>query len=124
MLGLLGWIPVLGPVIDGILSIFTKHEDTVVEKYKVDGSVDTQIIQSSTQLTLAMANDIAFRLARDLVMFPGALWCGLFVEGKIMDRMYPEYVWTVSALDGPLEYLPYALFTYFFGVTAMHIWRR
>lgn len=124
MLSLLGWIPVIGPLIDGIVSIFGKFQDTKVAQYKVDGEVAVQTIQSSTAITLGFMNDIPIRIARDLVMFPGSVWCGLFVWDKIVEHRYPDLVWVVHPLNGPMEYLPFALMTFFFGMSAMNTWNR
>lgn len=120
---MLSWIPLLGPIIDGIVSIFTKVEDTKLGQYKVDGEVFTQTVQSSTQITLAFLHDIPVRLARDIIMFPGSVWCGLYIWDKIMAHRYPHLVWVVSPLDGPMVYLPYALMTFFFGMSYI-MWNK
>lgn len=114
---MLSWIPLLGPIIDGIVSIFTKVEDTQLGKYKVDGEVFVQATQSSTAITLAFLHDIPVRIARDIIMFPGSIWCGLYIWDKIVAHKYPHLVWVVMPLDGPMVYLPYALMTFFFGMS-------
>lgn len=114
---MLSWIPLLGPIIDGIVSIFTKVEDTDLGKYKVDGEVFNQSTQSATLITLAFQHDIPVRLARDMIMFPGSAWCGLYIWDKIVEHRYPWLVWVVHPLDGPMIYLPYALMTFFFGMS-------
>ena len=120
----LGWIPILGPIINGIVSIFVKSQDTVVAKYKVDGTVDVQALQSSAAITIAAQDDIGVRLSRDLVMFPGSCWCALYLWDKIVAHHWPMLVFDVAPLDGPLTVLPMALLTFFFGMSAMGIWRR
>lgn len=124
MLSLLGWLPIVGPIIDGIVSIFNKRQDVSLAKYKVDGQVDTQILQSSTQVTLASQDYISVRIARDIIMYPGSIWCGLYLWDKIVAHKYPWLVWDVAPLDGPLALLPMALLTFFFGMAAMGIWRK
>lgn len=124
MLSLLGWLPVIGPIIDGIVSIFNKKQDTDLGKYQVDGQVNTQVIKSSTEITLAAMAQIPVRLARDLIMFPGSAWCGLYIWDKIMAFHYPKLVWKVAPLDGQMTILPMALLTFFFGVTALGIFKK
>lgn len=121
---MLGWIPFIGPIIDGIVSVFNKFQDTSLGKYQVDAQVDTQIIQSSTQITLANMALIPVRIARDMIMFPGSAWCGLYTWDKIVAHHYPDLVFDVAPLDGPMAILPMALLTFFFGVTALGIFRK
>lgn len=124
MLGLLGWLPVIGPIIDGVVSIFNKRQDTSVAKYKVDGEVDKELIQSNTSIVLAFVNDIPVRIARDIIMFPGSIWCGLYIWDKIVEKRYPGLVWVVHPLDGPMTILPLALLTFFFGMSALGTFRK
>lgn len=124
MLGLLGWIPIVGPIIDGVVSIFNKRSDVSLAKYKVDGQTNSELIQSNTQILLAFVNDIPVRIARDIIMFPGATWCGLFIWDKIVEIRYPEWVWGVRPLTAPMDILPLALLTFFFGLSALNILKR
>lgn len=124
MLGLLGWLPVVGPIIDGIVSVFNKTQDTTVAKYRVDGEVDKELIQSNTQIILAFADQIPVRIARDVIMFPGSAWCGLFVWDKIVAHKYPWLVWNVAPLSGPMLILPAALLAFFFGMSALGTFRK
>lgn len=121
---MLGWIPIIGPIIQGIVSVFNKWQDTTLGKYQVDGQVDLAAVKASTDITLAFNNNISVNIARDLIMFPGSLWCGLYLWDKIVAHHYPDLVWDVAPLDGPLAILPMALLTFFFGMSALGIWRR
>lgn len=113
------WIPIIGPVIDGIVSIFVKTKDTQLEKHKVDtkASVDTLAI---------FKDDIGVRISRDLIMFPTAVWTALIVWDTIVEHRFPHMVFVVGKFkDGSgLEMLPYAVLTFLFGVTAMNAFRR
>lgn len=120
---MLSWLPIVGPIIDGIVSIFTKFQDTKLGEYKTDAGVAVAQIQSYNALTLAFIHDIPVRLARDIIMFPGSIWCGLYIEGKIVGKKHPEWVWPVLPLDGPMAYLPIVLMGFFFGSAAV-MWLR
>jgi hypothetical protein len=118
-----GWIPILGPIIDGIVSIFTKFQDTSIGKYKVDGTVDVEAIKASTQITEDFKDDVGVRLARDIIMFPVAIWTLIISWDNIVRANWPDLYLEVKAYPPSVEYLPYAVITFLFGVTAMKIWR-
>ncbi len=112
---MLGWIPIIGPIIDGLVSIFTKRIDADVEKYKTDASVDIAKVQAQTNLVLAFKDDIHVRLARDIILFPTCCWTALVIWDKIMDISHPDLVWGVRDFEGTLVYLPYAVLAFLFG---------
>lgn len=124
MLSLVGWLPIIGPIIDGIVSIFNKKQDTELGKYTVDGQVAQTQMQSANALAIAFMHDIPVRIARDMIMFPGSVWCGLVVWDKIVAIKYPWLVWGVLPLaKSGMDYLPYALLAFFFGAGAI-MWTR
>jgi hypothetical protein len=112
-----GWIPIIGPIIDGIVSMFNKIQDKDIVKIKTDGTVDIASIKAAQEVTSSFKDDIGVRLARDIIMFPGSIWCGIYIWDKIMALRYPDLVWGVASLDGPMFMLPYALLTFFFGMS-------
>lgn len=120
----LGWIPFFGPIIQGAVGIFTSFFSKETAVVQANAQIDTQVIQSSTQITLAAMQLIPVRIARDMIMFPGSAWCGLYTWDKIVAHHYPELVFDVAPLDGPMAVLPMALLTFFFGVTALGIFRK
>lgn len=124
MLSFLGWIPVLGPIFDGIVSMFAKWQDTTLGLAKTKADVDKTEIQASTQTLSDFRDDIGVRLARDLVMFPVSLWVALIVYAKTIELEHPTWVWSVSPLPDSLSFLPYAVLTFLFGVTAMKMYRK
>jgi hypothetical protein len=63
----------------------------------------------------ARRNDVRIQLQEDMIVFPVAAWIFLFVWDKIMDKMYPELVWTVSDL-GSLSLLVPCVLAYLFGL--------
>lgn len=119
-----GWIPILGPIVDGVVSIFRSFSDSRIVKYKVDGSVDIAAMEAANEIQIANKDDIGVRLARDLIMFPTALWCSMITWDNIMVYKFPNLVWTVSKYPPGMEYLPYAVLGFLFGITSMLIWRR
>lgn len=112
---LLGWLPIVGPIIEGIVSIFKARTDQNIVQINANKDVEISAMQRVNEITLAFQNDISVRIARDLVMFPGSVWCGLYIWDKIVVHRYPGLVWTVYPLDGNMAYLPYALMAFYFG---------
>lgn len=123
---MLSWIPILGPIVDGIVSIFNKRADTGVANNKIDADVRQAEIASSIQTLLAFKDDIAIRITRDIVLFPVAVWTALTVWDKIVAIKYPELVWGTSPFieASGLAFLPYAVMTFLFGIVAVNTWKR
>jgi hypothetical protein len=119
-----GWIPVIGPIIQGIVGIFGKWQDTVLGKYTIDGKVDVEAMQASEAIIATTRDDIGIRLARDLLLFPVIIWTDLIVWDKIMVIEYPNLVFSVASLPDAIAYLPYAAATFLLGAVGMTLWSR
>ncbi|SRR6266852_2750825 len=118
------WIPIIGPIIQGIVSIFVKAKDVQLGIHQANVDLDKSIVQGSTTVTTAFHDDLGVRLARDLILFPVAVWMGFVTWNNIVVYRHPELVWTVAAYPPSLVELPYAVMVFLFGITAMSIWRR
>lgn len=121
---MLGWIPVIGPIIQGIVGIFGKWQDTVLGKYTIDGKVDVAAMQASEGIIATTRDDIGVRLARDLLLFPVIIWTDLIVWDKIVVIEHPNLVFSVADLPSSIAYLPYAVITFLLGAVGMTIWSR
>jgi len=120
---MLSWIPILGPVIDGLTTVYKSFTDTKVKIATIKSNEDIAVMQTSNDLTKAFVNDIGVRLCRDIIMFPGSVYCGTIIWDRFMDIRHPELVWGVLPLQGAMEYLPFALLTFFFGSAYLY-WNR
>lgn len=118
------WLPIVGPIIDGIVSIFTKYQDTQLAKYTVDGQIDVAAMTAGNQLTLAAQTDIGVRLCRDLIMFPVGVWTAIISWDNIIRPTWPQLYLPVLPYPPVLEFLPYAVIAFLFGTTAMILWKR
>lgn len=116
-------IPILGPLIDGVVNIYKQKTNTEVSKKKIDADFDTQAMQTTNALVTTFANDTMVKVCRDIIMVPGSVYCGTIIWDRFMDIRHPELVWGVLSLQGAMEYLPYALLTFFFG-SAFLYWKR
>lgn len=118
------WLPIIGPIIQGIVSIFTKYKDVELGKYKVDGTVDVEGMKASANIIAATQDDIGVRFARDLLLYPTIIWIDLIAWDKIVNIRYPDLVWGVLPLPEVIAYLPLAIVTFLLGNVGLNIWRR
>lgn len=121
---MLGWIPIIGPILNFFTGIFTKYKDVQLEKYKVDGTVDVEATKASVAIIESTKDSVGVRLARDILIFPPVVWTSLIVWDKIVDRKFPALVWGVSLLPDAIAYLPYAVMVFLLGNVAMNQWSR
>ena len=124
MLSILTWIPILGPIIQGFFSFLNKVQDKEIVQIQTDGTTEVAAVKASADVIHSTADDIGVRLCRDIIMLPGSAWCGLYMWDKIVAHRFPELVWDVAGLDGPLAVLPHALLIFFFGYAAVKTWRN
>lgn len=124
MFSVLTWIPVIGPIIDGLVKGWNKYQDTALGKYREDTKVDIETIKASTQIIEATKDDIGVRLARDIVIYPPAIWSALTGWDTIMAIPYPDLMWHVADYPNNVAYIPGAVFTFLLGNIALNVWRR
>jgi hypothetical protein len=110
---LLGWLPIIGPIIDGVFSVAKNITDN---KSKKDFN-DLDEIKSRLEVMKAFKDDIMTRLCRDLIMFPVAIWCAIGTWDTIIAVRYPDLRFLIAPFPtGPLEYLPFAVLAFLFGM--------
>lgn len=119
-----GWIPIIGPVIDGIVHIFSKYQDTQLGKYTVDGKVDVAAMQASSNIIESTKDSIGVRLARDIIIFPVAVWTAIASWDGIVTYVKHDWYFPVAPYPPSLEYLPYAVITFLLGSVGLTIWGR
>src|SRR5260221_36725 len=73
----LGWLPVIGPIVQGIVSIFTKKMDVDVQKATITRTNDLEEAKVSAQIIHDTQDSIGLRLMRDVVCFPVVVWSAL-----------------------------------------------
>lgn len=120
--GLLSVIPIFGPIIEGVVSIFNKQADTslakqvdtnktALGKLQSDNQTDAQIIQSRANVVIAFKDDLGVRLIRDCVMFPVSAWTAAYYYHLI----FPDYSWNVAVPPDAMQYIPYAIIAFLFA---------
>lgn len=113
----LSWLPILGPIIEGTFSFLNKKEDATIKKTEVDGEVRQTEVVSSVKTLEVFKDDITVRLARDIIMFPVAIYTAVATWDYFIVLRYPELVWGVKRIppESGLEYLIYAVLVFLFG---------
>lgn len=124
MLSLLSVLPIIGPIIQGIVDAYSKHEDVQLQK-QIDvnktslakqqdiSKTDLGVIQARASVAIAFKDDPGSRIIRDLIMFPVGVhtllyyWCLTF----------PMYSWGAVTPPEAMQYIPYAVIAFLF-VTA------
>lgn len=117
----LTWLPIIGPIIQGLVDAFSKHEDVTLQRQidanktalgkQVDISqTDLAIIQTRAQVAIAFKDDIGSRLIRDLIMFPVGVHTILYYWGL----SFPMYAWGVTEPVQSMQYIPYAVIAFLF----------
>ncbi len=120
----LSWIPVLGPIIQGLFGFLNKRTEAEVEKYKVDGTVDVEAMKASANIIEATKDDIGLRFMRDLALVGPVIWSTLIAWDTIVAHRYPDLRFIVADYPPSVGYIPYAAFVFLFGNIGLNIWKK
>ena len=118
------WIPLLGPIVDGIVSTVRSFFSLKSVMYRTDGSVDIEAMKTNADIIKTTADDIGIRIFRDMILFPMAVWIDLVVWDNIVLHVKPEWIWTVERFPPGLEWFPYMVFGSVFGLGAIMMYVR
>lgn len=123
---ILGWLPIIGPVISGLVAAWSKKQDTDLAKLKVVTDADVENAKTSAQIIEATKDDIGLRIARDIVIWPVAIWTALLTYDTIIaDTVYKAHMWHVASFDNTTApYLPYAVLMFLLGNIGINSWNK
>lgn len=121
---MLSWIPLLGPIIQGISSIFTSWFNEKVQLRQADVQENIAVTQTAAQIIQTTNDDILLRILRDLAILPVVVWSSLIGWDTIVAVRYPEYMFHVANYPPSVSYLPYAVLIFLFGNIGVNIWRN
>lgn len=121
---MLSWIPLLGPIIQGLFStattIYGKFKDTEVAKR----TADTADAQVAAQIIRDTNDDIGLRIIRDFALVPPVIWSAIIGWDTIIAYQYPRWMFHVPNYPDAVQYIPYGAFAFLFGILGMQIWKR
>lgn len=122
---LLGWIPILGPIIQGITGIFGKFMDS---KVAIQESADTRDIAEATvaaQIIHDTNDDICLRLMRDMACLPVVVWTMLIGWDTIIAKTsFKTWMWHTADYPDSVKYIPYAILVFLFGNIGINMFNR
>lgn len=123
---MLAFLPIIGPIIQGLVSIFTKVEDTKVEVLKTTQGTQVAEAQVSAQIIKTTQDDIGLRLMRDLLIFPVIVWTFLLCWDTIIaESSFKGYMWHVASFEKTgAPYLPYAVIVFLLGNIGINTYSR
>jgi len=118
-----GWIPILGPIIDGIVSIWKGAQNVEVVKYTTDGKVDIAAMQASNAIIQSTKDDIGIRILRDMALTPAIVWLMLVGWDTIMAEHWPSSMWHVASWPPSISYYPGLALGFLLGNIGLNIFR-
>lgn len=121
---ILGWIPILGPIIQGITGIFGKFMDSKVAINQADATRDVEEAKVSAQIIHDTNDDICLRLMRDAVCFPVVVWCMIGGWDTIVAKHWPWLRFLVAEFPPSMSYYPYAVLVFLLGNIGINMWNR
>jgi hypothetical protein len=113
------WIPLLGPILQGISSIFQGYFST--KQTEIKATVDTERV--AAQIIRSTNDDILLRILRDAAILPVVVWTMLIGWNTIVVHNFPHWVFTVERYPPSVEYLPYMILVFLFGNIGLNMWR-
>lgn len=121
---MLAFLPIIGPIIQGIIGIFTKKMDTDVQKLTINREQDTEEAKVSAQIIQSTGDDLVLRLMRDMVCAPVAVWAMLMGYDTVIANKWPQWMWHVPNFPDSVGYLPYAVLVFLLGNIGINMWSR
>ena len=121
---MIGWIPLLGPIIQGIVSIFTKVSDNAVVNRKTDANLQIEEAKISAQIISTTQDDIGLRIMRDLVIFPVVIWAAIIGYDTIIAKRWPDWMFHIEKYPDSVAYLPYMVLVFLLGNIGLNTWKR
>src|SRR3569833_5509 len=122
---MLAFLPIIGPIIQGIVSIFTKFQDTKLGTLPVERNTEVEEAKVSAQIIQTTQDDIALRLMRDLYCFPAVAQVALTGwDTMIAENSWLPYMWHVASFPPSLEWYPYTVAVFLLGNIGLNMWNR
>lgn len=119
-----GWLPIIGPIIEGITGIFSKWQDTKLGMKRAETEVDLGAMRASVDIINATKDDIGVRLMRDLALTGPVIWSALIGWDTIVAMRWPWLKFMVADYPTNVQYIPYAALAFLFGNVGLIYWKR
>lgn len=124
-------IPVVGKLFDSVTAYFNKKQDVILEKYKVDGQVnielmktDLNLIQAQKELRIASKDDPGIQIAMWLFLVPSGVWYAAYMWDSTFRTVMPDYTWRVLSPEAEVWKILMIIVGYLFLSTVKQVWRK
>jgi hypothetical protein len=121
---MLSWIPLLGPILQGLASIVTPFFNEKGIAVKAAADVTIAETQASVQVLQTFHDDIALRILRDAICLPVAVWAMLMGWDTIVAKHWPKLMWHTAGFPDSVQYIPYVVLVFLFGNIGLNMWNR
>jgi hypothetical protein len=132
------WIPLIGPIIQGISSIFTSWFSSTAQIKQAQVQENIALADTSAQIIKTTNDDILLRILRDLAILPVVVWSALIGWDTIIGAYWKDasgdihryhewatnYMWIVGDYPPAVTYLPYVVMVFLFGNIGLNMWRN
>lgn len=108
---MLAFIPILGPIVQGVTSVWSKYIDRDLAKIKDD----SERIKLQHELTMSSTSKANADLQRDLLCFPVIIWTNMVIWDSIVVKNWKHLMINPVELPYPVSLLPIAVLCYLFG---------
>ena len=122
---MLSWLPIIGPIVQLIVSIFNKKQDTDLAKLQTKTNAEVENAKTAANIIYATKDDMGIRLARDIIIYPVAAWTALVTWDTIIaESSFRDYMFHVASFENTsVPYLPYAVLVFLLGNIGINAWR-
>lgn len=121
---ILGWIPLLGPIIQGASSIVGSIANEKVVQMQTEAQVSIAETTASVQILQAFHDDIALRIMRDAICLPVVVWTCLMGWDTIVAKHWHNLMWHTAGFPITVAYIPYIVLVFLFGNIGLNMWKR
>jgi hypothetical protein len=124
MLSLLSWIPLIGPILQGVGSIVSNFTNLAAVKLQTGAQTDIATTQAAVQIIHDTNDDIGLRIMRDAALVFPVGWSALIGWDTIVSANWPWLMFHVNPYPPAVAYIPYVAFAFLFGNIGFKIWKN
>ena len=122
---MLAWLPIIGPIIQGVISLLGKKVDADVENLKTTRVNDVAEAEVAAKIIQSTQDDIGLRLMRDVYCFPAVVQVALTGwDTMVAENSWRVYMWHVAKFPPSLEWYPYTVAVFLLGNIGLNMWNR
>lgn len=124
MLSFLSWIPLLGPILQGISGLITPFTNLDATKIKSAAHVDIAETQASVAIIQATNDDILLRILRDAFCLPAVILTWFVCWDTLWALHDRTLMWKTAALPPSYSWYPTAVAVFLLGNIGLNMFNR